>query len=245
MRAALPLTAALLLGLSLGGCNMSANAREDDSQVRRDFQVGDFHKSSLAGSPNVIVTVGGAPSVRAEGGKSEIDRLDIRVENGSLVIGSKRDHGWSWNFGNGHHHQVTIYVTAPSLAAASIAGSGDMKIDKVAGNDFDASISGSGDMNLASVQVAQAHFSIAGSGDLSAGGKAQQASISIAGSGGVSAGTLEVASATVSVIGSGNVTAHATQTADISIMGSGDVILSGAAKCSIHKMGSGDVRCGG
>ena len=33
MRAALPLTAALLLGLSLGACNMSANAREDDSQV--------------------------------------------------------------------------------------------------------------------------------------------------------------------------------------------------------------------
>jgi hypothetical protein len=241
MRAALPLTAALLLG----ACNMSANAQEDDSHVRRDFAVGDFQKISLKGSPNVVVTVGGAPSVRAEGGKSAVDRLDIRVENGALVIGSKRDHGWSWNFGGGEHHQVTIYITAPSLAAASIEGSGDMKIDKVAGNDFAASIGGSGDMALASLQVAQARFAIAGSGDISASGKAQQASISIAGSGGVAAGGFEIGNATVSVVGSGDVTARATQTADISIMGSGDVVLSGSAKCSIHKMGSGDVRCGG
>jgi hypothetical protein len=242
MRAALPLTAALLLG----ACNMHADAREDSGDhqnIRRNFQVGDFQKISLAGSPNVVVTVGGTPSVRAEGDKAEIDRLDIRIENGSLVIGSKRDHGMSWNFGSSHH-QVTVYVTAPSLAAASINGSGDMKIDKIAGNDFDGSISGSGDMNLASLQVGQARFSIAGSGDLSASGKAQQAAISIAGSGGVSAGGLEIGNATVSIVGSGDVTARAMQTADISIMGSGDVILSGSAKCSIHKMGSGDVRCG-
>jgi hypothetical protein len=244
MRAALPLTAALLLGLSLGGCNMSANAKEDDSHVRRDFQVGDFQKISLAGSPNVVVTVGGAPSVRAEGGKSAIDRLDIRVENGSLVIGTKRDQGWSWNFGGSSHGQVTIYVTAPNIAAASIKGSGDMKIDKIAGNGFDGSVSGSGNLSLASLQVAQAQLSIAGSGDINASGKAQHASISIAGSGDVAAGGLEIGSATVSVVGSGGVTARATQSADVSIMGSGDVTLSGSAKCSVHKMGSGDVRCG-
>ncbi|MEA3002069.1 MAG: hypothetical protein QOH81_857 [Sphingomonadales bacterium] len=246
MRAALSLTAILLLG----ACNMSADAREDkgDHQnVRRDFQVGAFQKVGLAGPHDVVVTVGGAPSVRAEGDKAEIDRLDIRVENGELKIGTKRDEGWSWHFGGGRHRhdRVTIYVTAPSLAAAAIAGSGDMKIDKVTGSGFNASIAGSGDMHLASLNVGEAHFSLAGSGDISAAGKAGKATISVAGHGDIVASGLEIADATISVMGSGDVTARATQTADVSVMGSGDVTLSGPAKCSIHKMGSGDVHCGG
>jgi hypothetical protein len=242
MRGALPLTAILLLG----ACNMSANARNDagDHQnIRRDFQVGAFQKVGLEGSHDVVVTVGGAPSVRAEGDKAAIDRLDIRVENGELKIGTRREQGWNWHFG-GRHNRVTIYVTAPSLAGAAIAGSGDMKIDKVAGSDFNASVGGSGDMHVASLQVNQAHFSIEGSGDIKAAGRAQQATISVAGSGDIIAGGLEIGNATVSVMGSGDVTAHATQNADVSIMGSGDVTLSGSAKCSIHKMGSGDVHCG-
>jgi hypothetical protein len=246
MRAALPLTAALLLG----ACNMNAHARDDDNanhqNIRRDFQVGAFQKVALEGSHDVVVTVGGAPSVRAEGDKAAIDRLDIRVENGELKIGTRREQGgWSWNFGGSHHNHVTIYVTAPALAAAAVTGSGDMKIDKVAGNDFSASIGGSGDLDIGSVQAGQAHFSVTGSGDMKAAGKAQQASLSIAGSGGIVAGGLEIANATVSVVGSGDVTAHVTQTADVSVLGSGDVTLSGSAKCSIHKMGSGDVHCGG
>lgn len=240
MRALLPLTAILLLG----ACH--ASAREDDGNhqnVRRDFQVGAFQKVSLEGSPNVVVTVGGAPSVRAEGDKSVVDRLDIRVENGALRIGTQRREGWNWNFGGDHHRSVTIYVTVPSLVAADVAGSGNMKIDKVAGSDFSASLGGSGDLSVGNLQVNQAHFSLAGSGDMSAAGKAQQASISIAGSGDVHVGNFEVANATLSIVGSGDIAARATQTADVSIMGSGDVTLSGGAKCSIHKMGSGDVHC--
>ncbi|MDB5694402.1 MAG: hypothetical protein JWO81_3465 [Alphaproteobacteria bacterium] len=243
MRAALSLTAILLLG----ACHADASEDQGHHQnVRRDFQVGAFQKVSLAGSHDVVVTVGGAPSVRAEGAQAEIDRLDIKVVNGELTIGTKRDQGWSWHFGGGgRHHRVTIYVSAPSLTAAAIAGSGDMKIDKVTGNDFNASIGGSGDMHLASLEVGEARFSIAGSGDINAAGKAQKATISVAGSGDVVAGGFEIGDATVSVLGSGDITARATQTADVSVMGSGDVTLAGTAKCAIHKMGSGDVRCGG
>jgi hypothetical protein len=245
MRAALPLTAALLLG----ACNMNADAREDKGShenIRRDFQIGAFQKVSLEGSHDVVVTTGGTPSVRAEGDKSAIDRLDIRVVNGELKIGSRREQGgWSWNMGTSHHNRVTIYVTAPAIDAATLAGSGDMKIDKAGGSDFNASVHGSGDMEIGNVQAVQAHFSSAGSGSIKAAGKAQQAWMSVAGSGDIVAGGLEIANATVSVVGSGDVTARATQTADVSIMGSGDVTLSGTAKCSIHKMGSGDVRCGG
>ncbi|HEX4738033.1 MAG TPA: head GIN domain-containing protein [Allosphingosinicella sp.] len=240
MRAAFPLAAVLLLG----ACHIDTDDGGNHQNARRDFQVGAFQKIALAGSSDVVVTVGGAPSVRAEGDKAVIDRLDIRVENGELKIENKRHDGWNWDFGGSHHNHVTVYVTAPSLAGVSVAGSGDMKVDKVAGSEFDASLAGSGDLNVDSLQVAAARFNIAGSGDISASGKAGQASITVAGNGDFKAGGLEIGNATVSVIGSGDVTARATQNADVTVMGSGDVTLSGSAKCNVHKMGSGDVHCG-
>jgi hypothetical protein len=240
MRTILPLAAILLLG----ACNISARADEGSHQnIRRDFPVGAFQKVTLAGSHDVVVTVGGAPSVRAEGDKAAIDRLDIRVENGELTIRNRDHEGWSWDFGGSHHNRVTIYVTAPTLAAATLAGSGDMKIDKIAGSDFTATVGGSGDIAVANLQVAQAHLTIAGSGNINASGKAQRASISVAGSGDLVARGLEIGNATISVVGSGDITTRATQAADVTVMGSGDVRLSGGAKCTVHKMGSGDVQC--
>lgn len=54
------------------------------------FPVGSFDRQSLGGSPDVVVTTGKAVSVRATGEQKQLDRLDIRVENGVLMIGSKK-----------------------------------------------------------------------------------------------------------------------------------------------------------
>lgn len=238
MRETLPLAALLLLG----ACSVNTDGGSHET-IHRDFPVtGAFQRVALAGSTDVVVSVGGAASVRAEGDKAAVDRLDIKVDNGELTIGTKQHEGWNWNFG-GHRH-IVVYVTMPSLAGVSIAGSGDMKIDKVAANDFDASITGSGDLAIDTLQGAQTRFNITGSGDFTGSGKVQQASITVAGSGDFKAGGLEIGNATVSVIGSGDVTAKATQSADVTVAGSGDVTLSGPAKCIIHKMGTGDVTCG-
>jgi hypothetical protein len=241
MRAALILGSALLLG----ACNMSADAQEAPAggggNAKRDFQVGAFDKVSLAGSHNVIVSVGGAPSVRAEGDPKVLDRLDIRVEGGELRIGSRS--GISISFKS--HRSATIYVTVPSLAAASVSGSGDLKVDRVEGARFAAGIAGSGDIDIAALKVEAAEFEVGGSGDIRAAGTAQSASISLAGSGDLSLEGLETRRAKVAVAGSGDVRVRAMETADISIVGSGDVTLSGSAKCTISKMGSGEARCTG
>jgi len=232
----------LLPVLMLGGCHV-AYGHESGPRETRSFPVGAFEKIDLAGSPDVSVQVGGAPSVRAEGSKDALDRLDIRVEGGVLRIG-RRQEGGGWSFGWHHDGRVRIFVTAPSLSGAQIAGSGDIRVDKVAGARFDGSVSGSGDLAVDHMEVGEAHFSIAGSGDVSAAGKAGKASFQTAGSGDVRAGGLETQTASISIMGSGDAQARATQSADISIMGSGDVHVSGTTNCTIHKAGSGDARCG-
>jgi hypothetical protein len=239
--------ALLLSNIALVACNMSAEAQEGGSEpgsgtaTQRSFNLTGFNAVSLAGSPDLIVTVGGAHSVRAEGDAEMLDRLDLRVEGGTLKVGYKKGN-WSMNWGS--RPKTRIFVTAPSLRAASLAGSGDIRVDRVQGDSFEASVAGSGDIAIAQMQVGTANFSIAGSGGITAAGAAQTASASIAGSGDIDAGALQSRTASASVMGSGDVRIRASETANVSIMGSGDVLVGGSARCTVNKRGSGSVRCG-
>lgn len=235
----------LLPLLALAACGAKAQDHKDGASGqagRRDFQVGAFDRVELAGSQNVIVKVGGAPSAYAEGDTGLLERLEVKVENGVLSIGQKKG---KWSFGRSRDHgAVTVHVSVPSLRGAEVAGSGDLKIDTVQGDDFAASIAGSGDLQVASLRAKTASFSIAGSGGVSAAGSAESADFEIAGSGDVRASGLEARRVKVSIAGSGNVQAKAMDSADVAIMGSGNADISGTAKCSVSKMGSGSVRCG-
>ena len=236
-------TALLSATLFATACHAVGSAEETGPVVQRDFPVaGTFDKIALAGSPDVIVTVGGAASVRAEGEAELLDRLEIVNDNGQLRIGLKNGPG-SW-FSWGSHRGITVHVTIPALAGASIAGSGDMRIDRVQGPAFAGSVTGSGDMNIAAMTADQASFTINGSGDITAAGHARQATASVVGSGDLRLAQLEAAAATLALAGSGNIGIRATQSAAIELRGSGDVTVAGPAHCTISKSGSGDVRCG-
>lgn len=231
-----------MLAAAAAGC--TAGAREGDEErptARRDFQVGQFQSVSLTGSPDVIVTVGGQPSVRAEGDARLIERLDIRVEGGDLKIGYREDSSWSFGFSRNRH--VTIHVTVPSLAAATLTGSGDMRVDRVQAERFAGTITGSGDLEIGQLRATEATFTVTGSGAIRAAGAAQRTRIELAGSGDVALGRLDSRQAQVQLMGSGDIQARASETADVSLYGSGDVVIVGAARCRIEKRGSGDVRC--
>ena len=215
----------MILPLVLAGA-CSAIAQTNQVQAsgqrgQRSFDVGAFESVALQGPHNVIVTVGGAASVRAEGDTAALDILDIRVENGRLVVGTQR--GWSWR---GSEAAVTVHVTTPALNSAAIGGSGDMRIDRVQADRFAASIGGSGDMEIGALQTREADFSIAGSGGMALDG-------------------LQTRRASVSIMGSGDVTLQASEAVSGSIMGSGDINVRGAARCTVSRMGSGSVNCAG
>ena len=227
--------------LLAGACHFSADAEERDPgpQVSRNYQVGAFDKIAVAGPYEVNVVTGGQPGVSAKGGENLLAETDVIVEGDTLKIMPKKHKGIRWNWNRG---KAVFTVNAAALRGASIAGSGGITVDKVAG-DFDGDVAGSGDLRLASVAGGKIKLAIAGSGDVSAAGKADSVNLSIAGSGDINAGGLAAQTAEVSIAGSGNIAANAIGTADVSIMGSGDVDISGGAKCTVSKHGSGDVRC--
>lgn len=232
-----------LISLLATACNFGGGAeakdRDPGPEATRQYQVAAFDKVAVAGPYEVNVVTGGTVGVSAKGGSNLLDETDVVVEGDTLKIMPKKQKGIRWNW---NHGKAVFTVNTAALHGASIAGSGGVNVDKVAG-DFEGDVAGSGDLKIASIAGGKVKLAIAGSGAVEASGKADSVDLSIAGSGDIRAGGLASRTADVSIMGSGNVAAHASESADVSIAGSGDVDIAGGGKCSVSKAGSGNVNC--
>lgn len=232
----------LALSLALAACSGNSGdataARPSGVTQGRSFAAAGFDKVSLRGPDNVVVRVGGAASVHASGDSAVLDRLDIVVVDGELRVARKRG---QWI---GSAPAATITVTLPAIRAASVAGSGNMTVDRAAAADFSAAVSGSGNLDIATVETRAADLAVSGSGNLTVAGTAGTVAMSVTGSGGIEAANLAGGTATISTVGSGDIVASVRTTADVSLVGSGNVTVRGGAQCTVSKLGSGDVDCG-
>ncbi len=233
---------ALSIVAAVGATAACAQANAGGNTVSRNYQVGNFQQIEVAGPYDVEVRTGGNPGVSARGSDELLDRTIVEVEGDRLVIHPRQEKWWR-QFGRGSHGKAQFVVTVPALRGATIAGSGDIRIDRVRGDSFAGEIAGSGGLNVAAMEVQSLKLEIAGSGGVKVNGRAHSGDYDIAGSGDVDAAGVAAQDVKVSIAGSGNVRAHASGSADVSIMGSGDVEVTGGAKCSVSKAGSGNVRC--
>lgn len=243
-------TLALIAALPLAACSFGSHGHDDDGSgapasgtgTSRSYAVADFTSVDLRGSDDADIRVGAAFSIRAEGPVNMLDELKIEKVGDTLKIGRKSGSHFHWGSDGGR--SVKIFVTMPKIAAASIAGSGNITVDRVEGGSFSGSTSGSGDLGITQMNVDAAELSIAGSGDIEAAGNAKQLTMAIQGSGNIDASHLTASAAHVSIAGSGDASATVNGHAEVSMMGSGDVDLGDGATCTVNKMGSGEVHCG-
>jgi hypothetical protein len=230
----------LILALPLVACGGgNANGGTDGgAPTARSYPLSDFTRIASAVPADVDVTTGAAFSVRASGDAEAIERLELAVDSGTLTIRQRRD-GWNW----GRQRTVRINIVMPRVEGASIAGAGDMTIDRGVG-DFAGSISGAGNMTVGRIEGVNIRLAISGAGDLAAAGHAQAAELEVAGTGSIRARELIARSADVSVAGAGDVTATVDGEADVSVAGVGSVDLGSRARCRVRKAGIGNVTCG-
>ncbi len=244
------------------GASMSVaqgSGQPSAASTSRTYDLAGFDGISVVGPHHIVVSVGPAFSVRAEGPQDTLADTEVEVEDGRLKIHPVDDDRWERRCGErdgeerdtwrGHcwenYQPATFHVTLPLIESASLVGGGDMRIDRVEGAEFSASLAGSGDLDVAALRVDDARFSIAGSGELVARGSARRSRVSIAGSGNLRAREVTSDEASISIAGSGDVALTVQDDARVSIVGSGDVEIAGPARCSISKFGSGRVRCNG
>ena len=244
------LLALALGGVAAGGAALMLSEMNDDHYVasvefsgpsEMTYPVMPFDQIATEGPQDVVVTYGEELTVRSEGSPEALAQLEAVVENGQLLIRPKKGFDFDW----GSVEDATFYVTMPRLDRIALAGSGDIQIDRIEGENFEGVIGGPGELRIAGMKVDRVDFTINGSGDLIAAGTAGDAHVSIGGSGTVDAAGLSSSTASISIFGTGDVELTVQDKAQVSITGAGDVDISGPGRCSVTRMGGGDVRCAG
>ena len=238
-RTLLAATAAVSLAASaLAFPGHSRNALDDGKPIPSAWSAtGNFDKVNAAGPDTVRFTTGDRWQVRAEGDARTLERLRFLVEDGQLIVGRR----------SGDHTKLpaaTIYVTAPAIHAATLAGSGAFGVDRLSGDQVSATVAGSGDLTVGAVAARSLNGTIAGSGDLAVTGRAERARLTIAGSGTFDGRQFAAGGASVTVAGSGDMTFRSNGTVTATITGSGDIAVHGSATCKQSRIGSGRLTCG-
>jgi hypothetical protein len=241
-RSTLPAAAAIALAL---GAAASAypkgthhNALDDGTPIASAWTAtGNFQSLGALGPDAVRFTTGDAWRVRAEGDPRTLERLRFVVEDGRLLVGRRSGD-------DGKLPAATIYVTAPAIRSATLAGSGGFTVDRLTGEAVSATVAGSGDLSVDSVESRSLKVAVAGSGDLAVRGHSDEANLAIVGSGRFDGSAFSAQRANATVAGSGGMTFRSDGTVKATITGSGNVTVSGRATCSQTRMGSGSLRCG-
>ena len=215
----------------------SFNASLFDTENR---PVKNFSSISSSGSFDVYIKMGQRESLRLEGSKDMLSRVETIVENGDLKIRTKKDTQRSWRFGSGE--KVKVYITAKALKSLNMSGSGDMRVDGIIkAEDFQSRLSGSGSIKL-NLNVSNYLAAISGSGEIYTTGSAKNTDISVSGSGDFKGEKLRTSTANVKVSGSGDVSIHADQRLNAAVSGSGDIYYAGNAKVNSKTSGSGNIK---
>jgi hypothetical protein len=249
-----PKLASLLSGAALAIMALSTTAcsRTDetpstqtptDDQGAQDWSaLKDFDAIDATGPDNVVVTIGNAFAVKADGDAKAVADLDIRVKGDKLVIGRKSKGDWNWSRKDGDRG-ATVHVTMPAIKSAELTGAGDFTLDKAQGDSLKLSLTGAGNFLIGAVQLKSLTTDMTGAGSMKITGSADNAKMSITGAGDIDAEGLKVGTADLSILGAGDIDIASDGRVAISIMGPGDVTVKGKAQCTTSGTGPGEARC--
>lgn len=199
-----------------------------------------FTEISLGGSARVVVKQGSPQSVVVEGNKEDLAAFETDVQNGRLRLNFRDQQGRQ--FRNQNHGPVTVYVTAPTLTALRVSGSGKLEASgPLQAETIALNVSGSGNLRVPQLQAKQVETNVSGSGDVTVGGTASSHDIRISGSGEVQARDLKTETSRARINGSGDAHVYASRTAEGALTGSGSLYVAGGAQLSSSSHGSGKV----
>ncbi|MEZ5895470.1 MAG: DUF2807 domain-containing protein [Parvularculaceae bacterium] len=119
---------------------------DDGAKLSQTLQLSEFDRISVAGVFDLDVKVGGDFSVEVRGAQKALDRADIHVENGVLVldIGDTKLQGRRRVLAGG----LAAEISLPALAGVSIAGVVDGEIEGISADEFAVDLSGVGELDL-------------------------------------------------------------------------------------------------
>ncbi|MCW0198527.1 head GIN domain-containing protein [Sphingopyxis sp.] len=190
-----------------------------------------------------VEVVSRAPvSAVATGSADALDRLTLETRDGRLVIGEKKYAGDENR--RTPPGAVTIRVNAANLRAATLAGAGSLKIDRLKGARVTIGLRGPGRVSVDAIDADRLSVAMIGNGTMTLAGKAKQGQMTLSGAGMVDAGRLSVDALVSDSEGAGDHIFNAVKTAAVTTRGVGKTVVLGRPACTVRNLGSGTVSCG-
>ncbi|MEO8675541.1 MAG: head GIN domain-containing protein [Casimicrobiaceae bacterium] len=199
--------------------------------------VSGFHGIGLAVDARVELRQGGSEGLSITGDDNIVPLIETVVEDGILKIRWPRNRG-----GSTRYKELVIVVDAKTIDSLAVAGSGELRAERLKSGDLRTSLAGAGRIDIGALEANAFRTSIDGSGNMTAAGRVESLDVSVAGSGNLAASKLESRRARISVAGSGTASVWATETLNASVAGSGDVRYVGKPQVTMSVAGSGSVK---
>ncbi|WP_326540147.1 head GIN domain-containing protein [Pseudorhodoferax sp.] len=204
--------------------------------------VGEFEAIAVAGPFDVQVRPASREALRISADDNLLPLVETVVENGrqgrTLKIRLRDGQGSIQP-----QSPLRVDVDVRRLSGLHLAGSGDVRVERLDTPALQATVAGSGTLRLDGLAAGTLELKVAGSGEVLASGKAARATVSVAGSGEAKLADLVADEVKVSVAGSGDADVTANQALTVSVAGSGDVRYGGTVQNVRSSVaGSGTVR---
>lgn len=228
---------ATILFLAASAASSSAAAGAE-----RRFPVGSFDRVRVEGAFEVTHATG-SPNARVSGDARAIERVQLRVDGGTLVVRmGARTAGEG--FEDGSAGPITVTLSSPALRSVLVSAGGRLTAGRVKGTRLDLTLGGSGAIAVADVAADQLSATLVGTGTITLAGRVATVRLVSNGSGRIDAGRLQADALTVLSDGPGEVKAQARYTATITNLGLGAVAVAGSPKCTVAARAGGPVACG-
>ena len=226
----------VLLTVSSASCAQTHIANDQ-------FEVDDFAAIEASVVGNVVITQSNTTSVTAEGSEEMLDKLEVRVNNGKLILEMDNRHR---NLFKKNAGKLTIRIATPTLTEIDFEGVGNINIEGTF-HTPQLVINSQGVGNLTAYNLLSEYVKISseGVGNTIVGGKAGKVEIDSEGVGNVEADKLIAREAIVSSEGVGNVSCYASEYLKANSQGIGNVKYYGKPKETVlSKDGIGKIRAG-
>ncbi|GAB3175021.1 head GIN domain-containing protein [Telluribacter humicola] len=190
----------------------------------RTFNLSNFSKLSMGSAYRIQVKQGSSFSVTATGEKQDLDDLDAKVSNGTLMIRYKQE---KWK---NRREQVHINITMPSLDAVDFSGACVANVTGFDSNkNMDIEVSGASKVTM-DVTAPKVQLELSGASVLTLNGKAEVLNGELSGASVFRGNSFPVREANLGASGASkaSVVANSSLTADAS--GASSISYAGNAK---------------
>jgi hypothetical protein len=197
------LGAASAIALLLSTQSAIAHDEKAKVEVEKSYELSGFAHITVEGVYHLDIEVGESFSVQTSGSKKDMAKIEVYVEDGSLVLGMKDNKGGKIRGQN--NHGVNAIITLPKLDGIEIAGVATGEVSDIDAGRFTVEFAGVGELSL-NGNCDDLEFDMAGVGEVDASDlKCENVEVNLAGMGEASVYASESVDANAAGIGQINV----------------------------------------